>query len=447
MINGEVPWHAVFQSEFSRVIRRPAEFLTNLFDVAVAAVHPAACLTPFLPPPPAGRLIVCAAGKAAGSMAEVTERHYFEQFGLAPARLDGVAVTRRGYGRPTRRIELIEAGHPVPDAAGLAGAAKMLALVDSAGPQDLVLVLMSGGASANLIAPAAGVTLAEKQTLTRQLLKSGAAIGEINTVRKHLSAIKGGRLAARAYPAPVVTLAISDVPGDDPAVIGSGPTVADPTTLADARAVASRFGLALSPAIAQALRDAANESPKPGDPRLKGTTFHIVARPADALEAAAKRIKAAGYECLLLGDSIEGEAREVARSHANLARDLHAAGRRAVILSGGELTVTIRGHGQGGPNQEYALALVPEFDGIAGLAAIAGDTDGTDGGSGEPDDPAGASVGSDSAARARRLGLDPALFLADNNSGGFFSALGDLLRPGPTYTNVNDFRAILVDRP
>jgi len=380
-------------------------------------------------------------------MAEVTERYYLDQLGVAPARLDGVAVTRRGYGRPTRRIELIEAGHPVPDAAGLTGATKMLALVDSAGAQDLVLVLMSGGASANLIAPATGVTLAEKQALTRQLLKSGAAIGEINTVRKHLSAIKGGRLAARAYPAPVVTLAISDVPGDDPAVIGSGPTVADPTTLADARAVAARFRLALSPAITRALADAASESPKPGDARLKGTTFHIVARPADALSAAAARIKGAGYECLLLGDSIEGEAREVAQSHAKLARELHASGRRAVILSGGELTVTIRGQGQGGPNQEYALALVTELDGIAGLAAIAGDTDGTDGGSGEPDDPAGAFVAADSAARARALGLDPALFLADNNSRGFFSSLGDLLQPGPTYTNVNDFRAILVDRP
>jgi glycerate 2-kinase len=447
VINGEAPWHTVFQPEFRRVVQRPREFLTDLFETAVAAVHPAACLTPFLPPPAAGRLLVCAAGKAAGSMAEVTERHYVDALGLSPTRLDGVAVTRRGYGRPTRQIELIEAGHPVPDAAGLGAAAKMLALADSAGLHDLVLVLMSGGASANLIAPAAGVTLAEKQALTRQLLKSGAAIGEINTVRKHLSAIKGGRLAARAHPAPVVTLAISDVPGDDPAVIGSGPTVADPTTLADARAVAARFELALSPAIAHALEDAANESPKPGDARLKAITFHIVARPADALKAAAKRIKAAGYECLLLGDSIEGEAREVAQSHAKLARELHAAGRRAVILSGGELTVTIRGQGQGGPNQEYALALVPEFDGISGLAAIAGDTDGTDGGSGEPDDPAGAFVGADSAARARALGLDPALFLADNNSGGFFSALGDLLRPRPTYTNVNDFRAILVGRP
>ncbi len=380
-------------------------------------------------------------------MAEVTERHYFDQLGLAPARLDGIAVTRRGYGRPTRRIALIEAGHPIPDAAGLAGAEKMLGLVDGAGPQDLVLVLVSGGASANLIAPAAGVTLAEKQGLTRQLLKSGAAIGEINRVRKHLSAIKGGRLAARAYPAPVTTLAISDVPGDDPAVIGSGPTVADPTTLADARAVVARFGLMLPPGIARALEDPANESPKPGDPRLERATFRIIARPADALNAAAARVREAGCECLLLGDSIEGEARVVAHSHAALARELWAAGRRAVILSGGELTVTIRGQGEGGPNQEYALALVPEFDGFAGLAGIAGDTDGTDGGSGEPDDPAGAFVAADSAARARTLGLDPALFLADNNSGGFFAKLGDLLRPGPTYTNVNDFRAILVARP
>ncbi len=429
------------------MIQRPREFLTGLFEAAVAAVHPAACLTPFLPPPPAGRLIVCAAGKAAGSMAEVTEHHYVDELGLDPARFDGVAVTRRGYGRPTRHILLIEAGHPVPDAVGLAAAEKMLALVDSAGPQDLVLVLVSGGASANLIAPAPGVTLAEKQGLTRQLLKSGAAIGDINTVRKHLSAIKGGRLAARAYPAPVVTLAISDVPGDYPAVIGSGPTVPDPTTLADARTVAARFGLALPPGVARALKDPLNESPKPGDPRLRGAAFRIIARPTDALKAAAALIRAAGYECLLLGDSIEGEAREIARDHAQLARELWAAGRHAVILSGGELTVTIRGHGQGGPNQEYALALVPELDGIAGLAAIAGDTDGTDGGSGEPDDPAGAFVAADSAARARALGLDPALFLADNNSGGFFAKLSDLLRPGPTYTNVNDFRAILVARP
>lgn len=424
----------------------PRVFLNDLFDAAVASVHPAACLARFLPTPPAGRLLILAAGKAAGSMTEVAERHYLS-LALPAARLDGIAVTRHGYGRPTERIALIQAGHPVPDAAGLAAAAQMLALADSAGERDLVLVLISGGASAALIAPAAGVTLAEKQAVTRALLKSGASIGEINTLRKHLSAIKGGRLTARARPARVVTLAISDVPGDDPAVIGSGPTVPDPTTLADARAVAARYRLSLPAAVERALRDPGNETPKPGDAVFAGTEFAIVARPADALRTAAERVKAAGYECVLLGDRLEGEARAVAAVHADLARDLASQHRRAVILSGGELTVTIRGQGRGGPNQEYALALVREFDGIGGLAAIAGDTDGTDGGTGRPDDPAGAIVDGQSAARARSLGLDPALFLADNDSTGFFARLGDLLRPGPTYTNVNDFRAILVDRP
>ena len=428
-------------------VTAPRAFLNDLFTAAVASVHPAACLTRFLPSPPPGRLLLLAAGKAAGAMSEVAERHYLDELGLPGARLDGIAITRHGYSRPTRRVALIEAGHPVPDAAGLAAAERMLAVADSATERDLVLVLMSGGASAALIAPAAGVTLAEKQAVTRQLLKSGASIGEINTLRKHLSAIKGGRLAARARPARVVTLAISDVPGDDPAVIGSGPTVPDPTTLADARAVAARFQLSLSDAIERALRDPGNETPKPGDAIFAGTEFAIVARPADALRTAAERVKAAGYECVLLGDRLEGEARVVAAAHAELARDLASQHRRAVILSGGELTVTIQGQGRGGPNQEYALALVREFDGISGLAAIAGDTDGTDGGTGLPDDPAGAIVDSQSAARARALGLDPALFLADNDSTGFFARLGDLLRPGPTYTNVNDFRAILVDRP
>ncbi|MFZ0116521.1 MAG: glycerate kinase [Xanthobacteraceae bacterium] len=425
----------------------PRVFLKDLFDATVASVHPAACLTRFLPPPPVGKLLVLAAGKAAGSMTEVAERHYIDALALPPARLDGIAVTRHGYGRPTRRVALIEAGHPVPDAAGLAAAERMLALAEGATEHDLVLVLISGGASAALIAPAAGVTLAEKQAVTRQLLKSGASIGEINTLRKHLSAIKGGRLTARARPARVVTLAISDVPGDDPAVIGSGPTVPDPTTLADARAVAARYRLKLPDAVAHALHDPGNETPKPGDAIFAGTQFAIVARAADALRTAAERVKAAGYECVLLGDRIEGEARAVAAAHAELARDLASRHRRAVILSGGELTVTIQGQGRGGPNQEYALALAREFDGIGGLAAIAGDTDGTDGGTGLPDDPAGAFVDGQSVARARALGLDPALFLADNDSTGFFARLGDLLRPGPTYTNVNDFRAILVDRP
>jgi glycerate 2-kinase len=428
-------------------VTSPRAFLRGLFDTAVASVHPANCLARFLPPPPASQLLLLAAGKAAGSMTEVAERHYLDELGLPEERLDGFAVTRHGYGRPTRRIALVEAGHPVPDAAGLAAAGRMLALAESATEHDLVLVLISGGASATLIAPAAGVTLAEKQTVTHQLLKSGASIGEINTLRKHLSAIKGGRLTARARPARVVTLAISDVPGDDPAVIGSGPTVPDPTTLADARAVAARYQLSLPDAVARALGDPANETPKPGDATFAGTEFHIVARPADALRAAAERVEAAGYECVRLGDRIEGEARAIAAAHASIARELASQNRGAVILSGGELTVTILGKGRGGPNQEYALALAREFDGIGGLAAIAGDTDGTDGGTGLPDDPAGAFVDGQSAARARALGLDPALFLADNDSTGFFARLGDLLRPGPTYTNVNDFRAILVDRP
>jgi glycerate 2-kinase len=421
--------------------------LETLYRTAVAAAHPATCLPPHLPAPPsAGRLIILAAGKAGGSMTEVAERHYLDGGALPPARIDGIGVTRHGYGRPTRIVPVVEAGHPVPDAAGLAAAERTLALADSAGACDLVLVLLSGGASANWIAPAAGLTLAEKQAVTRALLKSGASIGEINTVRKHLSRIKGGRLAARAAPARVVTLAISDVPGDDPAVIGSGPTVADPSTLADARTIVARRRLDLPPAVAHALADAANETPKPGDAAFAASEFRLVARPADAFRAAEAAVRAAGYECIFLGDRIEGEARAVAGEHANLARALAAAGRRAAILSGGELTVTIRGKGRGGPNQEFALALALALDGAPGIAALAGDTDGTDGGAGQADDPAGAFADGTTAARARALGLDPAAFLADNDSTGFFAPLGDLLTPGPTWTNVNDFRAILVDR-
>jgi hydroxypyruvate reductase len=327
----------------------------------------------------------------------------------------------------------------------LAATEEVLRLADSAGADDLVLVLMSGGASANWIAPANGLSLTEKQAVTRALLRSGAAIDEINTIRKHLSRIKGGRLAAHARPASVVTLAISDVPGDDPAVIGSGPTVPDPTTLDDARGIAARFALPLPPAVARALADPANESPKPGDPAFAGTTYQLIARPADSFRAAERAIQAAGYECVFLGDQIEGEAREVAAAHARLALDLKAAGRRAVILSGGELTVTLRGDGRGGPNQEYALGLALACEGEPGFAAISADTDGTDGGSGSPDDPAGAYVDSTTYGRAQALGLDPAAFLTNNDSSGFFAHLGDLVASGPTFTNVNDFRAILVD--
>ena len=421
-------------------------FLAELYRTAVAAAHPASCLVPYLPDaPPTGRLVILAAGKAAGAMAEVAEAHYLDR--VPPARIVGVAVTRRGYGRPTRIVEVIEAGHPVPDAASLAGAERALALAAGAAAGDLVLVLMSGGASANWIAPVAGLTLAEKQAVNRALLKSGAGIGDVNTVRKHLSRIKGGRLARRAHPAAVATLAISDVPGDDPAVIGSGPTVPDPTTLADARAVVARFKLALAEPVRQALADPANESPKPADPVFAGTSFRLIARPADAFRAAEAAVRAKGYDCVFLGDRVEGEAREVAAAHGRLARSLQAEGRRAVVLSGGELTVTIAGAGRGGPNQEYALALALALGGAPGIAAVAGDTDGTDGGAGSPDDPAGAFIDQTTLARAGKLGLDPAAFLADNDSTGFFERLGDLLAPGPTFTNVNDFRAILVDVP
>jgi hydroxypyruvate reductase len=422
-------------------------FLAELFRTAVAAAHPAACLPPLLPPPPVGRLILLAAGKAAGSMAEVAEGFYLDQLKLSPERLCGIAVARHGYGRPLKLVTMIEAGHPVPDAAGLDAAGQALKFADGAGANDLVLVLMSGGASANWIAPAQGVSFADKQAVTRALLRSGAVIGEINTVRKHLSRIKGGRLARHAFPAQLVTIAISDVPSDDPSAIGSGPTVPDPTTLADARAIVAKYNLDLPASVTAALADRDNESPKPGDPAFAGSQFALAARPADALRAAEAAVRTAGYDCVSLGANVEGEAREVAMAHAELTRELRAQGKRAVIVSGGELTVTIHGKGRGGPNQEYALALAIELADMAAVAALAGDTDGTDGGAGATSDPAGALLDGETVARAKALGLDPAAFLADNNSTGFFAALGDLLMPGPTFTNVNDFRAIVVDRP
>jgi glycerate 2-kinase len=420
-------------------------FLEQLFRTAVAATHPGACLRSHLPPPPSGRLILLAAGKAAGSMTEVAERHYLQN-GLPKDRLLGLGVTRHGYARPTQHIPVLEAGHPVPDQTGLDATEQTLALADEAGADDLVLVLLSGGASANWIAPARGLALADKQATTRALLRSGATIGETNAVRKHLSRIKGGRLAARARPARVITLAISDVPRDDPDVIGSGPTVADPSTLSAARSIVERYGLQVPAGVSRALSDAANETPKPNDPIFRGTEFSIVGRPADAFRAAKEAARKAGYDCVFLGEHVEGEAREVAQEHARIARDLHAQGRRALILSGGELTVTLhKNGGRGGPNQEYALSLAIRLEGISGITVLAADTDGTDGGDGAANDAAGAFCDGTTAARARALGLDPASFLANNDSTQFFAPLGDLLMSGPTFTNVNDFRAILVD--
>ena len=422
-------------------------FLADLYRTAVAAAHPASCLPPLLPPPPSGRLILLAAGKAAGSMTEVAEAHYLDGLGIAAERLSGVAVARHGYGRHLRRVRMIEAGHPIPDAAGLEGADRALKLADSADANDLVLVLMSGGASANWIAPAEGISFEDKQAVTRALLRSGATIGEINTVRKHLSRIKGGRLALHAHPAKLMTIAISDVPGDDPSAIGSGPTIPDPTTLRDARAIVAKYNLGVPDSITRALNESKNETPKSGDSIFACSQLVLAARPADAMRAAEVAVRAAGYDCVSLGDRIEGEAREVAAAHARLAYGLRTQGKRAVIISGGELTVTLRGKGRGGPNQEYALALAIALAETPGVAALAADTDGTDGGGGAASDPAGALVDGELVARARARGLDPAAFLADNNSTGFFEVLGDLLVPGPTYTNVNDFRAIVVDRP
>jgi glycerate 2-kinase len=428
---------------------RTKALLRKIFDAAVAAAHPASCLPPALPrAPDEGRIIVLAAGKAAGSMSEVTEKHYFGR-GFAPERLEGIAVTRHGYGRPTRRIEMVEAGHPVPDATGLTATERVLALARSADKADLVLVLLSGGASANWIAPASGISLDDKRALTRALLASGADIREINTVRKHLSRIKGGRLAALAARAKMLTLAISDVPGDDPSVIGSGPTVPDPSTLADAETILRLRKVETPPPISRALREPANETPKPGAAVFARGEYRIIARPADALAAAARAAREEGLIPIVLDDRVVGEAREVARDHARQALALAGQDKRTLLISGGELTVTLQGKGQGkgrgGPNQEYALALALALDGTAGIAALAGDTDGTDGGVGRPDDPAGAFVDNTTLTRARALGLDAARFLAENDSSGFFERLGDLLAPGPTYTNVNDLRAILVD--
>jgi len=387
---------------------------------------------PHLPPRPRGRIIVVGAGKASAAMAAAVEAHWGQG-------LEGLVITRYGHGVACKSIEIVEAAHPVPDAAGQQAAARIARLVEGLTADDLVLCLISGGGSALLAAPAPGLTLADKQELNRQLLACGAPIGEMNCVRKHLSALKGGRLAARAHPARVLSLVISDVPGDDPATVASGPTVADPTTVADARAIIAKYGLKLPAHIEAFLATPQAETPKPGDPRLARAETRIVAAPALSIAAAARVAGEAGYPVIDLGDRVEGEAREVGRTQAELALKTKGP---AVILSGGETTVTLKGKGRGGRNSEYALALAIALDGAPGISAIACDTDGIDG----SEDNAGAMVLPDTLARARRQGLDAGALLADNDAYGFFSALGDLVVTGPTLTNVNDFRAIVVER-
>ena len=415
----------------------PREILRRLFDAAIAAADPALCVPPHLPADDGGRLIVIGAGKASAAMARAVEEHW-------SGPLDGLVVTRYGHGVPCERIEIVEAAHPVPDAAGEAAAARILRLVSGLTAADRVLALISGGGSALLAAPAAGVTLAEKRAITAALLRSGAAIGEINCVRKHLSAIKGGRLAAAAWPAPVLTLAISDVPGDDPAVIASGPTVADPTSAVNALKVLDLYGIAIPEELRRRLASGELETPKPGDPRLAHSEFRLIASPRQMLDAAAGEARRLGLAPLILGDAIEGEAREVARALAGIALSCARHGLPAaapcVLLSGGETTVTLRGNGRGGRNSEFLLGLALALGGAPGIHALAADTDGIDG----SEDNAGAFVAPDTLRRARAIGIDAAGRLADNDAWGFFAALGDLLVTGPTRTNVNDFRALLV---
>jgi hydroxypyruvate reductase len=415
----------------------PRVLLRRLFDAAVAAADPLRCVPPHLPKPPKGRTIVLGAGKASAAMAKAVEEHW-------PGELSGLIVTRYGSGVPCRKIEIVEAAHPVPDAKGRETARRILDLARTARPDDLVLCLISGGGSALLALPAEGVSLEDKQAVNRALLACGANIGEMNCVRKHLSAIKGGRLAAAAAPARVVTLLISDVPGDDPATIASGPTVPDPTTFADARAVFAKYGIDAPEAVRRRFEAARDETPKPGDPRLANIETRLIARPLASLEAAAEAARAAGVTPIILGDAIEGEAREVATVMAGIARSARRHGHPArppvVLLSGGETTVTVRGRGRGGRNAEFLLALALALQGEDGISAIAGDTDGIDG----SEDNAGAMIDPTTLERARHQGIDAKARFADNDAYTLFAGIGDLVVTGPTLTNVNDFRAILV---
>ena len=423
----------------------PRALLRAMFDAAIASAQPAVCVPPHLPTPAelgTGRLVVIGAGKASAAMARAVEDHWAG----APEALQGLVVTRYGHAVPCSRIRIAEAAHPGPDAAGLAAAEAMLGLLQGLRAEDFVLCLVSGGGSALLPLPLPGIGLATKQAINQALLHSGATIAEINTVRRHLSAIKGGRLAAACHPARLRTLLISDVPGDDPALIASGPTVADPTTCADAVAVLQRHSIDVPWAVRRLLEEGRGESIKPGDPRLARCETRVVATPQQALQAAAAVAEAAGYRALVLGDAIEGEAREVGTVLAGIARQVLRHGQPVappcVLLSGGETTVTVRGAGRGGRNVECLLSLAIGLDGAGRVHALMGDTDGVDG----REDIAGALIGPGTLARARAAGLDARAALADNDGHGFFGALGDAVVTGPTLTNVNDFRAVLIER-
>jgi hydroxypyruvate reductase len=413
--------------------------LRSMFEAAIAAADPARCVPPNLPEPPKGRTIVVGAGKAAASMAQAVERHW-------KGDLSGLVVTRYGHAVPTSRIEVREASHPVPDQAGLDGAREIIGLVSGLTADDLVLCLISGGGSALLSMPIEGLTLEDKQAVNKALLRSGATIGEMNCVRRHLSAIKGGRLAAACHPAKVVTLLISDVPGDDPINIASGPTVTDPTTCEDAIAILTRYGIEASPAVMEVLTSGRGESLKPGDERLAQADVRMIATPQMALEAAAGVAAQHGLSAYILGDAIEGEARDVGKVMAAIALQVAVKDQPftapCVLLSGGETTVTIRGGGRGGRNVEFLLSLGANLHGHPGIHALAGDTDGVDG----LEEIAGAYLAPDSTARAWDRGINIAASLADNDGHGFFEALGDGIVTGPTLTNVNDFRAILITR-
>jgi hydroxypyruvate reductase len=429
---------------------QPRAFLEHLYRAAVRRALPLHNTAAFLPPPPKGRTIVLGAGKAGGSMAQAVEALW-----PAGAPLSGLVVTRyhhvppRPAGLP-QRIEVVEASHPVPDAAGLQAAQRILALTQGLTADDLVLCLISGGGSALLTLPAEGLSLEDKQRINRELLDSGANIGEMNCVRKHLSRIKGGRLAAACAPAQVVTLTISDVPGDDPSVIASGPTVPDASSCADAVAILQRYGIEVPGAIMSLLEQGALETPKPGDPVFAGQSVHMIATPQQSLEAAAAEVRAAGLEAHILSDEMEGESREVGKVHAALARAVAHRGqpfaKPCVILSGGETTVTVKKQpegtprGRGGRAGEFCLGLALALQGQANVWALAADTDGIDG----VEDNAGAFVAPDTLARARAQGMKVDDFLGRNDAYGYFSALGDLVITGPTHTNVNDFRALLV---